>query len=181
MQMDAGLDTGALLLAQALPIAANDTTASLHDRLAALGASLMVKVLRRLPAGELMAVAQAEEGLCYARKIDKDEAWIDWSAGAQQVVRRIHAFNPAPGACSMLQGETIKIWQADLVPGTPPSGAEDGLILRANQAGIQVAAGLSAINITELQRPGGRRLPAAEFLRGFTLESRAIFRMRTRP
>ena len=181
MQMDAGLDTGALLLTQALPIAASDTTGSLHDRLAALGAKLMVQVLQRLPAGELRAVAQAEEGLCYARKVDKDEAWIDWAAGAQQVVRRIHAFNPAPGACSMLQGEAIKIWQAEVVPGVPPSGVEDGLILRADQAGVQVATGPSVVNITELQRPGGRRLAASEFQRGFALLPQATFRMRTRP
>ena len=175
MQMDAGLDTGAVLLAQALPIAPNDSTASLHDKLALLGGALIVQTLQQLPAGALRPVPQPLEGVTYARKVDKQEAWIDWAQPAPQIVRRILAFNPAPGASSSLQGEALKIWQAQVGPGVPPADLPLGSILAASQAGIEVAAMNSIVNITQLQRPGGKRLAAAEFLRGFALAPGSAF------
>ena len=175
MQMDPGLDTGAVLLAQALPMEPSDSTASLHDKLAQLGGVLIVQTLQQLPAGTLRPVQQPPEGVTYAQKIDKQEAWIDWALPAPQIVRRILAFNPAPGASSSLQGEALKIWQAQVLPGVPPAGIALGSILAASHAGIEVAAMNSIVNITQLQRPGGKRLVAAEFLRGFALAPGAAF------
>jgi methionyl-tRNA formyltransferase len=175
MQMDAGLDTGAVLLAQALPIEPSDSTASLHDKLALLGGDLIVQALQQLPSGTLPAVPQPLEGVTYAQKVDKQEAWIDWALPAPHIVRRILAFNPAPGASSSLQGEALKIWQAQALPGVPPAGLPLGSILAAGHAGIEVAAMNSIVNITQLQRPGGKRLAAAEFLRGFALAPGAAF------
>jgi methionyl-tRNA formyltransferase len=175
MQMDAGLDTGGILLAQALAIEPDDSTASLHDKLALLGGALIVQALQQLPAGSLKPVPQPVEGVTYAQKIDKQEAWIDWSLPALQIVRRILAFNPAPGASSSLQGEALKIWQAQVLPGVPPAGLSLGSILAASHAGIEVVAMNSIVNITQLQRPGGKRLAAAEFLRGFALAPGVAF------
>ena len=175
MQMDAGLDTGASLLVRALPIAPGDSTASLHDKLALLGGDLIVQALKQLPSGALLAVPQPLEGVTYAQKVDKQEAWIDWALSAPQIVRRILAFNPAPGASSNLQGEALKIWQAQVLPGTPPTGLPFGSILAVGHAGIEVVAMNSIVNITQLQRPGGKRLAAAEFLRGFALAPGSAF------
>lgn len=175
MQMDAGLDTGAVLLAQALPIEPVDSTATLHDKLALLGGALIVQTLQQLPSGALRPLSQPLEGVSYAPKIDKQEAWIDWALPAAQIVRRILAFNPAPGASSSLQGEALKIWQAQVLPGVPPAGLPVGTIMAASHAGIEVCAMNSIVNITQLQRPGGKRLAAAEFLRGFALAPGAAF------
>jgi methionyl-tRNA formyltransferase len=112
MQMDAGLDTGAMLLAQAIPIEAGDTTGSLHDRLAELGAQLMLQVLAQAVHGSLQPVAQAAQGVTYAHKIEKHEAVIDWTQAAAVITQRIRAFNPFPGATAVLNGETLKVWLA---------------------------------------------------------------------
>ena len=175
MQMDAGLDTGAMLRMQALPIAPADSTASLHDKLALLGGELIVQVLKQLPSGNLLAVPQPIDGVTYAQKVDKQEALIDWALPALQIVRRVLAFNPAPGASSSLQGEPLKVWQAQVLPGEPPIGLPLGSILAAGHTGIEVAAMNSIVNITQLQRPGGKRLAAAEFLRGFPVAPGACF------
>ena len=121
MQMDAGLDTGDMLLDQALPIGAHDTTATLHDRLAALGAALIVEALARLP--ELPRRPQPAEGVTYAAKIDKAEAALDWRQPAAVLERRIRAFDPFPGATCVLGGETVKVWQAAVVPGEGAPGS----------------------------------------------------------
>jgi methionyl-tRNA formyltransferase len=136
---------------------------------------LIVQALQQLPSGSLIAVPQPLEGVTYAHKVDKQEAWIDWALPAPHIVRRILAFNPAPGASSSLQGEALKIWQAQALPGVPPAGLPLGSILAAGHAGIEVAAMNSIVNITQLQRPGGKRLAAAEFLRGFALAPGAAF------
>ena len=169
MQMDAGLDTGAILLARALPVEPADSTASLHDKLALLGGELIVQVLQQLPSGTLSSVPQPLDGVTYAQKVDKQEAWIDWALPAPHIVRRVLAFNPAPGASSSLQGEALKVWQAQVLPGEPPVGLPFGSILAVGHTGIEVVAMNSIVNITQLQRPGGKRLAAAEFLRGFAL------------
>src|SRR5450830_1626828 len=117
MQMDAGLDTGDMLLVDKLPIAATDTTATLHDKLAALGGQLMVETLTLAASGGLQPVPQPAEGITYAHKIEKHEAAIDWAQAAELIVRRVHAFNPFPGASAVLNGETLKIWTASVAPG----------------------------------------------------------------
>lgn len=175
MQMDAGLDTGAMLLAQAIPIEAGDTTGSLHDRLAELGGQLMLQVLEQAVHGRLQPVAQAAQGVTYAHKIEKHEAAIDWKQPAAVIAQRIRAFNPFPGATAVLNGETLKIWLADVAPGVPPVSKEFGSILAVAPAGIEVVTLKSIVNITQLQRPGGKRLGVAEFLRGFDLQPGMVF------
>lgn len=159
MQMEAGLDTGPVLSRGSVPIADDDTAASLHDRLAALGACLTVDVLARLP---LPAEPQASVGVSYAAKIEKAEARLDWQRSALELDRQIRAFNPFPGA-QALHGETvIKLWQARPESGT---GAP-GTILSADRHGILVACGEGALRVLELQKAGGKRLPAGQFLAG---------------
>jgi len=178
MQMDAGLDTGDMLLLEKLPIAATDTTATLHDKLAALGGQLMVETLKLAASGALQPVPQPAEGITYAHKIEKHEAAIDWAQAAELIVRRVRAFNPFPGASAVLNGETLKIWTASVAPGTPPSTAEFGSILAVAPEGIAVAAMNSIVSISELQRPGGKRLSVADFLRGFDLQPGMAFEKR---
>ena len=170
MQMDAGLDTGDMLLKQAVPILVTDTTGTLHDKLAELGADLMVKALAQLQQGTLQPVAQPTEGVTYAAKVDKVEASIDWSQPASTVCQRVRAFNPFPGASTLLNGEPLKIWAASVSDQAAPAADVYGQIVAVAQDGIGVAAMNSVVNITELQRPGGKRLGVADFLRGCELQ-----------
>ena len=178
MQMDAGLDTGDMLMAHELPIVASDTSSTLHDRLAVLGARLMVLALEQAAAGRLKPVKQPAQGVSYAHKIEKTEAPIDWLQPATQIVQRIRAFNPFPGASARVNGETIKIWVAVVGQDVPTSGVECGTILAASNDGIDVAANNSVVTLTELQRPGGKRLGAGDFLRGFALQPGMVFAKR---
>ncbi|MBP8286396.1 MAG: methionyl-tRNA formyltransferase [Rhodoferax sp.] len=170
MQMDAGLDTGDMVLAQTLPILPTDTTGSLHDKLADLGAALMVQALSQLQAGKLQRLPQPAVGICYASKIDKLEAGIDWNQTAEVVARRVRAFNPNPVAHTSLNGESLKIWAAHAAEVTSAALPECGTILAVAHTGIEVAAIGSVLILTELQRPGGKRLPVADFLRGFDIK-----------
>ena len=170
MQMDAGLDTGDMLLIEKLPIAATETTGQLHDKLAALGGRLIVEALELAACGGLHPVKQPGHGATYAHKIEKHEAAIDWNQSAQVIVRRIHAFDPFPGAHSTLAGETLKIWQASVAPGAPPPGKKNGTIVAVAPDGIAVAAMNSVVLLTQLQRPGAKRLSAADFLHGFDVQ-----------
>ncbi len=163
MQMDEGLDTGPMLLRRALPIAADDTTASLHDRLAALGGECIVEALGTLVAGGLVATPQPAEGVTYAAKIGRAEADIDWSRPAAEIERAMRAFDPFPGAVSTLRDTAVKCWKALVVAGE----GEPGRVLAVDADGIVVACGRDALRCTVLQRPGSKRLPAGEFLRGF--------------
>jgi methionyl-tRNA formyltransferase len=169
MQMDAGLDTGDMLLTEKLAIASDDTTASLHDKLAALGGRMIVDALGRAERGELKPVKQPEDGVSYAHKIEKAEALIDWSQPAEVIGRRIRAFDPFPGAQARLNGETLKLWRYELDSCLRTENVGYGTILSINADGVRVACGEGALRLTELQRPGGKRLPAADFLRGFTI------------
>ena len=166
MRMEAGLDTGPMLLKQAVAITADDNAASLHDKLAALGARLMVDGLRRFD--QLVPVVQPAEGVTYAAKIDKAEALLDFRKPADELARRIRAFDPFPGAAAVLDGATIKLWRAEVVEAITAGGAP-GTVLAADGKGIVVACGKGALRVTELQKPGGKRLPAADLLRGFTI------------
>ena len=168
MQMDVGLDTGDMLLQKALPIANDDTTATLHDKVADLGADLVVQALALAAQGELTARKQPAEGVNYAHKIEKHEAAIHWTEDAASICRRVRAFNPFPGASAVLNGETIKIWRAE--PG-PLVGIESpGTVLAADGTGIAVAAQGSSVLLQELQRAGGKSLPATDCLRGFEVQ-----------
>jgi methionyl-tRNA formyltransferase len=169
MQMDAGLDTGDMLLAQRVAIASDDTTGTLHDRLAALGGRLIVEALELAACGGLERVPQPAEGVTYASKIDKAEAAIDWARPADAIERRLRAFDPAPGATATLDGETVKVWRANALAGR--GSVEPGTVVAVDERGIGVACGDgSRLEITQLQRAGGKRLAAADFLRGFPLE-----------
>ncbi|WP_390347867.1 methionyl-tRNA formyltransferase [Variovorax boronicumulans] len=171
MQMDAGLDTGDMLLREALDIAPGENTARLHDRLAALGGRMVVEALAQI--GQLVRTPQPTEGITYAHKVEKHEALIDWTQPAAAIVRRVLAFDPFPGANSPLGGETVKLWAAQVAPG--PAGAAPGTVVSADATGVAVAAADATVVLTELQRPGGKRLPAADFLRGFDLKAGQVF------
>jgi methionyl-tRNA formyltransferase len=162
MQMDAGLDTGDMLLAQPLPIQADDSAGTLHDRLAAQGGRLIVEALELATNGLLVRTPQPVQGVTYARKIDKAEAAIDWAQPAATLERRLRAFDPFPGAYGVLAGDAIKCWRAAVTAGKGAAGQ----VLAVGDAGVVVACGDGALRLTEMQRPGGRRLAAAQFLQG---------------
>ena len=167
MQMDAGLDTGDMLLAATLPILLQDTTASLHDKLADMGAALIVKALTQV--GQFRPVKQPTEGVTYAHKIEKAEAAIDWSLSAQLLSQRVRAFDPFPGMTAQMAGETVKVWQAHVMSdGTPTAqGAQPGTLLAINDQGLSVACGEGVLCLTQFQKPGGKRQAVTEFVRHF--------------
>lgn len=169
MQMELGLDTGPMLLMESLPIAADDTTATLHDKLAKLGGDMIVEALHKLEQGGLTATPQPEAGANYAAKIAKEEAMLDLTQPAQELARKIRAFNPFPGAMGMCNGTPVKFWQAEAVESS--NHWQAGQVISANaHDGVVIACGDGALRVTELQKPGGKRLPAAEFIKGFPLE-----------
>ena len=175
MQMDAGLDTGPILDAVRIPIGPRDTSATLEHKLAAAGARALVAVLRRLATGEpIRPMPQPGAGAMYAAKIDKAEALIDWSANAVAIDRQVRAFDPAPGAHTVLYGETVKVWRAQPAP-IMRREALPGTVLEANGRGIVVACGEGKVRIEELQPAGGRRMTAAAFAAGRRLAAGARF------
>jgi methionyl-tRNA formyltransferase len=163
MQMEAGLDTGPVLLRRSLPIGSEDDAGSLHDKLAQLGAEAIVAVLGELEAGRARAVPQSASGVTYAAKIGKRETRLDWSRPALELERTVRAFRPAPGAYGLLGGEPLKIWRAHVVERSGLPGA-----LEVDGDKLIVCCGEGALAISEVQRAGGRRLSATEFLRGRT-------------
>ncbi|WP_298930442.1 methionyl-tRNA formyltransferase [uncultured Ramlibacter sp.] len=169
MQMDAGLDTGDMLLVERMAIAAKDTTATLHDRLAVLGGRLVVEALELAACGGFHPVPQPAEGVNYAHKIEKAEAAVDWSLPAALIERRIRAFDPFPGATGRLGADVLKLWRSEIDSISGPADGSCGQILSVDGAGVRVACGDGVLRLTELQRAGGKRLPVADFLRGFTL------------
>ena len=178
MQMDEGLDTGAMLLVEPLDIVAHDNASSLHDKLAEQGARLIVQALRELPSGTLTVTAQPEAGVTYASKLDKAEAALDLQAPAELLARRIRAFNPAPGATVRLPGiaEPVKVWNAIALTdhATSASKGNDGFaqVLNISADGIDIATGQGILRLLELQRPGGKRQPASIFIAGWSATSR---------
>ena len=168
MQMDAGLDTGPVLLSEPVGIAPEETGGTLHDKLASLGARLIVTALEGLSRGAAQATPQPTEGVTYAHTIGKAEARIDWRRAAVEIERQIRAFNPFPGALARLRAEDIKVWRSTLVSTALVSAGvgSPGSIFRVDNEGIAVACGVGALRLTELQRAGGKRLSADAFLRG---------------
>ncbi len=214
MQMDEGLDTGPMLLASDIPIGEQESAGSLHDRLAELGARLIVEALDGLARGSLKPIAQPAQGVTYATKISKSETALDWREPAQRLADRIRAFDPFPGAVARLDRspEPLKVWRARAVaqgPGpttapaiapatasatapatasatalatasaTEPGAASKppGTVLRADPEGLEVACGQGVLSLLELQKPGGRRLGLAEFLRGFPISAGERFQL----
>ena len=173
MKMDEGLDTGPMLMKQSVPIADHDTTGTLHDRLAALGGRMIVEALKGLSGGKLPATPQPDEGVTYAAKISKDEAALDFRLPAEQLLRRIRAFNPFPGALAQVNDTSIKIWRACL----QDSSGRPGEILAADAQSLVVACGQGSLKLLELQKPGGKRLETAQFLQGFPLKAGQSFQL----
>ncbi|MEX0960922.1 MAG: methionyl-tRNA formyltransferase [Burkholderiales bacterium] len=165
MQMDAGLDTGPVYLMERIPIHPTDTAATLHDRLAALGARTIVAALNGISSGALAPKPQSDADATYAAKITRAEANLDWTRSAKDLSLAVRAFDPFPVAQSRLDGEVIRIWSAQAL--AEPKGGEAGVVLGADAEGIVVSCGVGSLRILELQRAGGRRLSAADFLRGF--------------
>jgi methionyl-tRNA formyltransferase len=170
MEMEEGLDTGPMLSMERLSILDTDTTGSLHDKLADMGGRMIVEALRKMAAGGLDAVPQPEEGVTYAAKISKEEAKLDLHRPAVELARKVRAFNPFPGAsvqtAAQAGGVTVKIWNAQAVDGK----GRPGQVLAADAQGIVVACSEGALRLTELQKPGGKRLAAGEFLKGFSFD-----------
>jgi methionyl-tRNA formyltransferase len=160
MQMDEGLDTGDMLLIEREAIRPDDTTAVLHDRLATLGGRLIVEALELAACGGFTPQPQPADGITYAHKIEKAEAAIDWRQPAAEIERRVRAFDPFPGSTFTLGGDTIKLWRTSVVQasGTP------GEVLHAQGDTLVVACGEQALALHTLQRPGGKRVPAKDFL-----------------
>jgi len=163
MQMEAGLDTGPVLVERRTPIGADDTGGSLHDRLSALGADALAEGLRRTLAGEILTPrAQPEDGVMYAHKLDKAEARLDFSLPATELERKVRAFDPWPVAEADVAGERLRIWSARAIEGVP--GVPAGEVIAASRAGIDVACAEGALRLTAVQRAGGRRIGAADYL-----------------
>lgn len=173
MQMDAGLDTGPVLLRKAVPILEDDTAGLLHDRLAELGGRLVVEALSALEDGRLNPVPQRSEDVTYAPKLGRRESSVDWRESALAACRRVRALNPSPGATAHLRDAELKIWRCTSAPG---QGAP-GEVLKADASGLLVACGEGAMSVDELQRSGGKRLTAADFLRGFQISTGDRFRV----
>jgi methionyl-tRNA formyltransferase len=165
MQMDAGLDTGAMLASARCDITAETTGASLHDTLAELGTHCLAKVLDDLPGFQSRSRPQDNSGATYASKIRKEEAVLDWHQTATELDRKIRAFNPFPVCWSELAGQRVKIWRAAPFAGTvPTAAAEPGTILTSSREGIVVACGTGQLRLLGLQLPGGKVLEAAQLL-----------------
>jgi methionyl-tRNA formyltransferase len=166
MQMEEGLDTGPVLLEQRTPILETDTSATLEPRLAQLGADAMVKALAIFD--RLTPRPQDDTGTCYAAKLNKAEAVVDWTQPAAVLHRKIRAFNPWPVASTTLNGEAIRIWDVGALPHSPAAGIP-GTVVGADAAGLYVQTGDGVLCLTLLQAPGGRALPVRDFLNGVRL------------
>jgi methionyl-tRNA formyltransferase len=164
--MDAGLDTGAVYLAEAIPIAQRDTALSLHDKLAVLGGQCIVRALPAIESGTLIPQPQSETGVTYAHKIAKNEAELDWRRSAAELDRQVRAFDPFPVATTHRGAELLRVWATQPLAGL---AGKPGEVLHIDGDGIVVGCGSGALRLEEIQRPGGRRLPARELLRGVSI------------
>lgn len=178
MRMDAGLDTGGIVSTRATAIAPDDTAQTLHDRLAGLGAELLVQTLPRYVSGELAPQPQPAEGVTYARKLTKDDGRLDWSQPATVLHNRLRAFTPWPGTFTFLPAQPkpllLKVWRAELVRAgelQSPSDAAPGQVISTDKSGLVIACREGALRLLEVQKEGSRRMTAAEFLAGHPLTS----------
>lgn len=171
MQMDAGLDSGPVLASAAIDIGADETAGQLQGRLARLGAELLVQKIGEILEGKLEAVPQEEEQATYARKVRKEDAAIDWGQSAEQISRNVRAYDPVPGARFELDGEVVKCWKAQAAESDEGPA---GTILESGRDGIIVACGEGALRLIEVQRPGRRRISAAEFAHQKKLDGKRL-------
>jgi methionyl-tRNA formyltransferase len=172
MQMEAGLDTGPMLLTRAVPIEARETAASLHDRLATLGAEALLAALEEISQGTAKPRAQPADGVTYATKLRKEEAAIDWSRSAAEIDRQIRAFDPWPVAETRLNGQQLRVWQA--VPIDSRASREPGEVLATSAAGIDVSTGDGVLRLTRVQSAGRKAMSAAEFLKAHRLDGAVL-------
>jgi len=174
MRMEAGLDTGPTLLVRALEIDRHETGGSLHDRLAATGAQAILSALEGWLSGELPAVPQPAEGITYAAKISKEEALIDWSLSAQDIERRVRAFNPWPVCETRLHGAQLRVWEAVAEAAEATGTAMPGTVLSARDDGIRVQTGAGVLRLDRLQLPGRKPLGVRDFLNSQSLEGERL-------
>jgi len=172
MQMEAGLDTGPMLLARTVPIGARETAATLHDRLATLGAEALLAALEEIAQGTATPRAQPAEGVTYATKLRKEEATIDWSRSAAEIDRQIRAFDPWPVAETRLHGQQLRVWQA--TPIDSRASRNPGEVLATSAVGIDVSTGNGVLRLTRVQRAGRKALSAAEFLKAHRLDGAVL-------
>jgi methionyl-tRNA formyltransferase len=172
MQMEAGLDTGPMLLTRAVPIEARETAASLHDRLATLGAEALLDALEEIAQGTAKPRVQPVDGVTYATKLRKEEAAIDWSQPAAHIDRQIRAFDPWPVAETRLQGQQLRIWQA--MPVDVQASGSPGEVLATSAAGIDVSTGKGVLRLTRVQSAGRKAMSAAEFLKAHRLDGAVL-------
>jgi methionyl-tRNA formyltransferase len=176
IQMDKGLDTGDMLLKRSIPIGPDDTAQTLHDRLSLLGAECMIETLMRLEQGNLSPVPQGEIGATYALKLKKDEARINWELGPEIIHRAVRAFNPWPGAHTIMDGNVLKIWRARIGTGTDgPGHRVPGEIAAIDSSGITVRCGGGTVILEVVQKSGGKKMNAAEFVAGHPLYAGDLF------
>ncbi len=170
MQMDAGLDTGPLLVTHAVTIAPGETTGTLHDKLSRLGADAIVEALDGIVNRRLVPIPQDDEGITYAAKVNKRETWLDWSRPAIELERCIRAFNPSPGAQARFEDVELKVWKGTAMENVVDQRASAGTVLRIDPAGLDVACGAGLLRLEAVQRAGGRQMPVADLLRGFAIK-----------
>ena len=168
MQMDAGLDTGHILFQSRTPICQNETTGSLHNRLAEIGANLLITHLPAILSGTAPSIIQSEKAANYAHKITKSECWLDWEQSTEQIARKIRAFNPKPTARTTLGKQVILIQEASI--GAIIKDGLPGTIINTKKGSIQVKTGNGSLNLYKVQLPGSRPLASSEFLHGFPLK-----------
>ena len=171
MQMQRGLDTGPVYLTQSVPIQATDSAQTLHDRLAAQGATTLLEALPGIITGQLTAQPQPTVGITYAHRLEKTEAWVDWQQPAVQIARQVQAFNPWPVAQTLLHTQRLRLWQAQAVATAhTATAATPGSVLRAEAQGIEVATGAGVLRITRLQLPGKRAMSAQDFVNAHPIQ-----------
>ncbi len=172
MQMDVGLDTGPMLLERVTPIDARETAATLHDRLAALGAAAVIEAIDAIAAGSAVPRAQPKDGATYAAKIRKEEALIDWSRSALEIDRQVRAFNPWPIAETRWNGQQLRVWES--LPLSTETSAAPGTVIATSAAGIEVATGDGTLQLTRVQSAGRKAMAAADFLKAHRPEGAVL-------
>ncbi|MGB5454154.1 MAG: methionyl-tRNA formyltransferase [Sedimenticolaceae bacterium] len=171
MRMEEGLDTGPMFLIEEVPLAADETGGSLHDRLSVLGAEALMQALPGILDGSLVPEPQDESQTCYARKLDKSEAVIDWTRAASDIERQVRAFNPWPVAQTRFEDANLRIWRAQAISGI---GGAPGTVMNAARGGIDVATGKGLLRITELQLPGKRAMGAQDFINANSIQGTVL-------